>query len=594
MTPGENLFIKMSLSSQIQGVKGPDFEGAWEKEEGGLLMRAFFPYVVVFTLCLGLGFPSKSVPMLGHRMMVTSASQLSVDLSRGIMKKGGNVVDVAVAVGLILSVTNPRHAALGGGGFALVKMSSHPVEALDFREVAPSKTHPKYYLDKGKGASSHGPFAVGVPGFPAGLWALHRKYGKLHWSQLFDAPIKLAQKGFPITGRNAQLAEKYKKDFNPSGRRYFFKKDGSSYKPGEIWVQKNLARALKLMRNRGITSFYRGAIARDIVDSVRKKGGDLSLEDMKNYKVRWRRPIVFNYLGHEIATMPPPSSGGLILGGCLHILEGLKSHKLSPFSPKEFHYLVEVMRIHFRNRNLLGDPGFHKNPTSPFLSPMEVQKWLNKITEDKAVPLPPLSEPKNPDSESTETTHYTVMDSDGNAVSLTVTLNTNFGSKWVSEKFGIALNNEMDDFTTRPGEPNAYGLVQGSGNLVQPGKRPLSSMSPTVVLNPKTQKVVMALGASGGPFIISGVLQTLYRVLGHGDDMDRAIQAPRVHHQFRPHWVSMDPGRHSPLTLGALKKLGHKVKEGSGRAIVNGIRINEKGLLEAAYDSRDEGGASGF
>lgn len=529
-------------------------------------------------------------PTLGHKMMVTTPNTLSTQIATKVIEKGGNVADVAVAIGLTLAVTNPRHAALGGGGFALIKMNNKPVDALDFREVAPLKTHKNYYLDKDKLASQDGPHAVGVPGFPAGLWALHKKYGKLHWSQLFDEPIKLAKKGHRISGLNAARTLSVKDKFNKSGLKYFFKKNQVPYKPGEVIKQKNLAKALKLMRNRGIIPFYEGPIARDIVTTVQKEGGVLSLKDMKSYKVRWLKPITANFLGHKLYLMPPPSSGGLIIASSLKMLKELGADKLTPLSTEELHYFGEVMKINFRNRNLLGDPDFHKNPINEFLDDKKIKEWASKVKKDKLLKIEPVSISKK---ESDQTTHYTVMDIKGNAISLTVTLNGTFGSKVVSNQYGIALNNEMDDFTTRPNEPNLYGLVQGSANYVQAGKRPLSSMSPTLVENIKSKKIVMALGAPGGPRIITGVLQTLYRVLANNYNMDEAIQTPRVHHQFLPDTLYVDKRRFPPQSLESLKSIGHNVEE-SWHSIVNGVRINKKGFLEAAFDSRAEGGAGGI
>lgn len=542
-------------------------------------------------LLFSLSLPCFAVPTLGHKMMASAPTTQSIDVAKKIMEKGGNVVDVAVAISLTLAVTNPRHAALGGGGFALVKMNGKDVEALDFREVAPLKAHSKYYLDKDKMASRDGAHAIGVPGFPAGLKALHQKYGKLHWSLLFDDPIKLAKDGHRISGENAARTLMVKDKFNKAGLKYFFKKNGVPYKPGEIIKQRALANALKEMRNRGTIPFYEGNIARDIVSTVQKAGGILSLKDMQHYRVRWLKPITTEYMGHKLYLMPPPSSGGLIIASSLKMLEKLESQKLAPLSTEELHYLGEVMKINFRNRPLLGDPDFHKNPVDEFLDSKKIASWAEKIKKDKALDIKPIEEEKS--KESDQTTHYTVMDSQGNAVTMTVTLNGTFGSKVVSEKYGIALNNEMDDFTTRPGEPNLFGLVQGQGNLVEPGKRPLSSMSPTLVEDIKSKKVVMALGAPGGPRIITGVLQTLYRVLANNYDMDQAIQTPRVHQQFIPNILYVDEKRLPPQSLEALRELGHDVKEG-WHSIVNGVRMNKEGFLEGAFDSRAEGGAGGI
>ena len=532
---------------------------------------------------------SFSAPLMGHKMMVATPSPLSAQVAEQIMKKKGNVVDVAVAIALVLAVTNPRHASLGGGGFAMVKMGKDSVQALDFREKAPEKFHKNFFKDKDKSATRKGPHGVGVPGIPAGLWALHKKYGKLHWSVLFDEPIKLAKKGHFITGENSQRLKNVYKDFNPAGKKYFLNKKGEVPKAGELVIQKQLAKALKLMRNRNIVPFYEGQIGRDIVSTLQNAGGVMTREDLKSYKVRWLKPLEKDYQGHKIYLMPPPSSGGLIISSSLSMLEKLKTYENPPLSTNEFHHFAEILKINFRNRNLLGDPDYVKNPVSEFTDPTKISNWVAKINSDKILKLDPISNKEF--KESNQTTHFTVMDINGNAVSMTITLNNVFGSKIVSNKYGIALNNEMDDFTTHPGEANSFLLTQGMNNLPEGGKRPLSSMSPTLI--EKNGKVVGALGAPGGPRIISGVLMTLYRLISQGFNMEEAIHAPRVHHQFKPNTLFVDKNRLPPLSIKALEKLGHKVKP-SWHSIVNGVYLNKQGLLEAGYDNRAEGAAGGF
>ncbi len=536
-----------------------------------------------------LGSRAFAAPVMGHRMMAATPSVLSAELARKIMDKKGNVVDVAVGVTLTLAVTNSRHAALGGGGFALVKMGKDPVKALDFRETAPVRTHEKYYFNKPKESSRSGGHAVGVPGIPAGLWALHRKYGKLHWSQLFDEPIRLARKGHFVTGENVKRLELAKDKFNEAGKKYFLDKRGKVFKPGDLFRQTKLAKALKEMRNRGIIPFYEGSISRDIVSTVQEEGGLLSRTDMKNYKVRWLDPVVTEFRGYKLYLMPPPSSGGLIIASSFKMLEALKVPELEPVSTTELHYFSEVMKLNFRNRNLLGDPAFNENPISEFLDDEKNKFWANQIRPDKILEIEPINDLQI--EESDETTHLSVMDKKGNAVAMTLTLNSSFGSKVVTRKYGIVLNNEMDDFTTRPNDSNLFDLAQGRANRVEPGKRPLSSMSPTLV--EKDGQVMMSLGAPGGPRIITGVLQTLYRILVNNYNIEEAIHAPRVHHQFRPDKVYVDYRKLPPLSIRALEKIGHKVEESWG-AVVNGVRINENGYLEAGFDYRSEGGASGY
>ncbi len=546
----------------------------------------------IFTVLLITTFTLQSgaVPFEGSKILMTSPNPFAVEAGEEIARKGGNVVDVAVAIGLTLAVTNPYNASFGGGGFALIKMGKKDVDVIDFRETAPKNTGPKYYMDKSKDASKFGGTAVGVPGVPAGLWEMHQKYGKLKWSQLFTYPIRIASRGFRVSGEWARNTERAAQRFNKGAKNVFLKKGKTPYKPGELMKQPKLAKVLKEMRNRNIVPFYRENVARDIVNSVKKAGGHMTIEDMKSYKPRWLKPLKTNFKGFEVNLMPPPSSGGVVIKAALKLLEKLKVDEKPTLSTEEFHLLAEVQKIVFRGRALLGDPSFHKNPIEKLTSDQYLYELGEKIKADGTLALTPLTE-ENPPAESSETTHYNVMDVNGNAVSLTVTLNGNYGAHVASDKYGISLNNEMDDFTTRPGEPNLYGLIQGQGNLVQPGKRPLSSMSPTIVT--KKGKAVMSVGAPGGPRIINGVLLTLYRVLANGYDVDWAIQAPRVHHQFLPDTLYVDTKRHSPDVLNLLREKGHKIEE-SWHSKVQAIRINDKKWLEASFDSRGEGAAGGF
>ncbi|MCB0407830.1 MAG: gamma-glutamyltransferase [Bdellovibrionales bacterium] len=541
------------------------------------------------TLAMTLqGASSFAIPAEGSKMMIAAPSPYAVEVGKKIIEDGGNVIDVAVAVGLTLAVTSPYYAALGGGGFALIKMNDK-VEVLDFREVAPQATGPKFYLDKAENASRDGGTAVGVPGFPAGLYEMHKKYGKIKWSKLFHYPLQLAQDGFAVSGEWASNTEDAAKRFNNGGIKHFTYDNGKLYRPGQKLKQYGLAKALKEFRRSKNKGFYDGVVAKDIVDTVKRTGGVMELSDLKNYKVRWLEPLTTQFLGYKVYLMPPPSSGGVVIKSALNLMEKLNLNKQKPLSVDELHLMGEILARSFRGRALLGDPDFHSNPLDLLLSDKYLSKMAKSINLKKSTKLSALK--TETAVESSETTHYSVMDAKGNAISLTVTLNGNYGSAVVSNRFGVALNNEMDDFTTRPGEPNMFGLIQGMGNSVQPGKRPLSSMSPTLV--EKDGKIVMTLGAPGGPRIISGTLQTLYRVLANGWDMDKAIQAPRVHHQFLPHTLFVDKDRFSPDVLDLLRKRGHEIKE-TWIARVVGVRLNEKGNLEAAFDSRGEGAAGGY
>ena len=534
---------------------------------------------------------ASAVPAEGTRIMISAPSAYAVEAGKAIAAEGGNLVDVAVAIGFTLAVTNPSNASLGGGGFALVSMGDG-VEVLDFREMAPAATSPEFYLRLGKGASWNGGTAVGVPGVPAGLWALHKRYGKLGWSRLLEGAIRLAENGIEFSGTESRYSESQQERFNAAGRRHFYRAANEPYRPGEILHQPALARALAQLRNHGPAGFYRGDVARDIAASVQAAGGVLTEADLARYEVRWLEPLVTEFRGHRVYMMPPPSSGGVVIKSALELIDRIGVGERAPLSVDEIHLLGEVLNRAFRGRALLGDPDYHANPFDRILSEDYLAEMARSIDVKRAVQLEPLVEKKPDDSK--QTTQFSILDADGNAISLTVTLNGSYGSGVVSEKYAISLNNEMDDFTTRPGEPNAFGLVQGLGNVVEPGKRPLSSMSPTLV--EKDGRIVMTLGAAGGPRIISSVVQTIYRVLVTGLDLDRAVQFPRIHHQFLPNKLYMDEFKFSPELIAGLQNKGHETVEQRPAYLgrIKAVRLNDRNYLEAAYDNRSEGAVGGF
>ena len=534
---------------------------------------------------------AQAVPAEGTQIMISAPSAYAVDAGKTAYANGGNLIDVAVAVGLTLAVTNPSNASLGGGGFALMSMGDG-VEVLDFREQAPAATSPDFYVHRDKGASWNGGAAVGVPGVAAGLWAMHQKYGKLPWDELFATAMRLAIDGIEISGTGSRYSETQKDRFNAAGFRHFYKTPQQHYRPGEILKQPALAQALKLYRDQGPDGFYRGEVARDIAATVQANGGVITEADLANYQVRWLEPLQTEFNGYELYLMPPPSSGGAVIKAAFEIFERIEIEQQMPLGVEELHLLAEGLNRAFRGRALLGDPDFHNNPFDRILAPAYLDEMAQSIDSAKAVQLAPLVD--KPLDDSNETTQFSILDADGNAISLTVTLNGSYGSGVVSEKYGISLNNEMDDFTTRPGEPNMYGLVQGFGNRVQPGKRPLSSMSPTLVA--KDGRIVMTLGAAGGPRIISSVIQTIYRVLVTGLDLDRAVQFPRVHHQFLPNKLYMDEFKFSPEVVAGLQQRGHETvaQRPSYLGRIKAVRLNDKNYLEAAYDNRSEGAVGGY
>ena len=546
---------------------------------------------LVCLLALIYSGSSIAVPAEGSRIMISAPTQYAVDAGKAISARGGNLIDVAVAVGLALSVTNPSNATLGGGGFALINMGQG-VDVLDFREMAPGATSPEFYLDREKGASWTGGAAVGVPGVVAGYWAMHQKYGKLPWAELFSDALRLAEQGVQVSGTMSRYAETQIDRLTAAGERHFFMAPGKPYPPGETLRQPALARALKLIRDLGPDGFYRGAVAQDIAATVQAEGGVITEADMANYRVRWLTALITEYRDHKLYTMPPPSSGGAVIKAAFELFDRVAIDQYLPLSTDEIHVMAEVLNRAFRGRALLGDPDFHQNPFDEILSQQYLDEMARSIRLEESVQLEPLQDRQAADSN--ETTQFSILDVDGNAISLTITLNGSYGSGVVSEKYGIALNNEMDDFTSRPGEPNAYGLLQGFGNRVQPGKRPLSSMSPTLV--EKDGKIVMAVGAAGGPRIISSVIQTIYRVMVTGLDIDRAVQFPRVHHQYLPNKLYLDEFKFSPEVILGLRQRGHETVEQRPAYLgrIKAVRLNDRNYLEAAYDNRSEGAVGGF
>ena len=547
------------------------------------------PFALICLLMFGTSV--QAVPSEGTKIMISAPSDYAVDAGKAAYAKGGNLIDVAVAVGLALTVTNPSNASLGGGGFALLSMGQG-VDVLDFREAAPAATSADFYVDRDEGASWNGGTAVGVPGVAAGLWAMHQKYGKLEWSTLFETALRLAEDGIEVSGTGSRYAESQKDRLNPAGFRHFYKSPKQHYLPGDTLRQPALARALVLYRDQGPDGFYRGAVAKDIAATVQANGGVITEADLANYQVRWLKPLETSFKDHKLYMMPPPSSGGAVIKAAFELFERVDIERQALLGIDELHLMAEVLNRAFRGRALLGDPDFHSNPFELILSQPYLDEMAQSININKAVQLAPLVDKSM--AESTETTQFSILDADGNAISLTVTLNGSYGSGVVSEEFGISLNNEMDDFTTRPGEPNMFGLVQGFGNRVQPGKRPLSSMSPTLV--EKDGHIVMTLGAAGGPRIISSVIQTIYRVLVSGLDIDRAVQLPRLHHQFLPNKLYMDEFKFSPEVVKGLQQRGHETvqQRPSYLGRIKAVRLNDKGYLEASFDNRSEGAVGGY
>ena len=536
----------------------------------------------IFFLLLSFFLPiAYSVPFKAKKFIVSGPSPHSPRVAQRIFNQGGNIVDMAVGTAFALAVTHPYYVSLGSGGFALVKLKSE-LRALDFRETAPRGLSADFF-EKSGFSSQKGGASVGVPGFIAGMWELNQKYGKLSWSEVIAPAVFLAEKGFPVSGDWVEITEKSKNKFNSAGKKIFFKR-GNSYKANQIFQQPLLAKALKLIQKKKTDVFYKGKIGEDIVSAITKERGVLTLEDLKDYRLRWLKPVSFSFRGYTIHSMPLPSSGGLILARALKLIEYKKLYKKELYSFDEVHLLAEIMSRAFLPRMLMGDSAFYNFNEKKWLSDENLNFAGKSISLKRAKQMPI---PK----ESEETTHIALMDIKGNAVSMTITLNGFYGSHVVSSKYGIVLNNQIDDFTTRPGQANMFGLIQGKNNSIERGKRPLSSMTPSII--EKKGQTVMAVGGAGGPSIITGVLQTIYRYLVSKMNLEQALYSPRIHHQFLPRRLFVENKRFSPELILDLKLKGHKVQFKDYIAQVFAV-AKEKDQLVGASETRREGAVGGL
>jgi len=534
-------------------------------------------------------------PVAAKHAMVVTAQHLATQVGVDILKQGGNAVDAAVAVGYALAVVHPCCGNIGGGGFMLIHLADGKNTFLNFREKAPLKATRDMYLNaQGKivpGASTDSYRAVGVPGTVLGLNTALKRYGTMTRAQVMAPAIKLARDGFVLTRGDADIldarAGDFKKEPNVAA---IFLNHGQPYQPGDRLVQKKLAHTLTLIEKNGAQAFYDGPIARAVVRASKAHGGILSLKDFHDYNVEWEKPVHCGYRGDTIYSSPPPSSGGTTICEILNVLEGYPMGFLGFHSARSVHYLVEAMRHAYVDRNTkLGDPDFVHDPLKKLLSPQHAAQIRAQIQPYRATPSSTLG-PKSLLHEGNNTTQYSIMDENGNAVAVTYTLNYWFGTAKIAGDTGFFLNNEMDDFTAKPGVPNSYGLVQGKANAIAPGKRPLSSMSPTIALN-KQGKLYMVTGSPGGSRIITITLETLLNVIDHGMDIQAAVDAPRIHMQWLPDVVYLEPGALSADTREKLVSWGYRFKVqdpwGADEAILADPNTGE---LEGANDDRRPSG----
>lgn len=535
----------------------------------------------------------KSRVVDGAHAVVVSGNEIASQVGRDILQKGGNAVDAAVAVGFALTVVHPEAGNIGGGGFMVIRLKDGGVFTLDYREVAPGRSTPDMFVDlhgNPTNLSIVGALAAGVPGSVAGLAEAHRRFGKLPWRSVVQPAYRLAADGFTVDSFRYRSIEGSRELLYlfPASRRKFLPDSGRAPQPGTVWHQPDLARTLAAIRDRGRDGFYKGPVADLIVREMDQSGGIISHKDLESYKALWRDPIRDTYRGYTVYSMPPASSGGVTLAEILNIMEAWPT--LPAFGTGELiHRETEAMRRAFTDRNVyLGDPAFVTMPIARLTSKAYADSLQREIGE-KASPTPKF-DPSLP--RGTSTTHYSVVDADGNAVSTTTTLNNSYGSGVTVTGAGFLLNDEMDDFATAPGKPNMFGLVQGDANKVEPGKRMLSAMTPTIVLD-STDNLFMVVGTPGGPRIITMVYHVISNVIDHHMSLPDAVAAPRMHHQALPDVIRIERNGFTPATLADLRARGHALQEAGYSGDVEAIIRTDKGW-EGVSDPRYGGGGAAY
>jgi len=551
-------------------------------------------------------------PVHAKKAIVVSVHQQASQVGADIMRQCGNAVDAAVATGFALAVVHPAAGNIGGGGFMLLRKANGELHFLDFREKAPKAASRDMYLDRQgniiPNASLIGYKAIGVPGSVAGLVYAEQHWGKLSLRAVMAPAIRLARDGVRLTYEEAaSMHNRGLAQFADSHR--IFQRDGKFYEPGEIFRQPELARTLeRIAANPKANEFYKGAMARELAAEIKRGGGLITAEDLAEYEVKERQPIKGTYRGYEIISAPPPSSGGITLIEALNILEGYNLGKMGDRSADSIHVTTEAFRRAFFDRaELLGDSDFVQVPVAQLIDKKYSDGWrqsldMMRATESKDVhrpagfgelDRPAALHPLYTGHESSNTTHFSVVDAQGNAVAVTTTLNDSFGSAVTAGKLGFLLNDEMDDFTSKHGVPNGYGLIQGEANAIAPGKRPLSAMAPTIVL--KDGKLFMVLGSPGGPRIITTVANILMGVIDYGLDIQQAVNAPRFHHQWLPDEIDIEKTGVSPDTIKLLQARGHKIKTEGYWSDGECIAVDPKtGELLGAPDGRNGGKAVGY
>ena len=550
------------------------------------------PGLLVFPLLL-----SGRQPVHSRHTMVVAREAHATDVGDAILAAGGNAVDAAIAVAFALAVTHPSAGNIGGGGFMLIRMANGQSTFLDFRERAPASASRNMYIGpdgEPTRDSMVGYRASGVPGTVKGLEYAHRKYGRKSWPELITPAIDLASRGFPVswglaTSLRGQAVSAKLSTF-PDSKRIFLN-EGKYFEPGDLLIQSELARTLARIRDQGSDDFYSGETAKLLAADMAANGGTVTLEDLRDYRVFERKPLEGTYRGYGVIASPPPSSGGAGILQMMGMLEPTDYEKTGAGSARSLHFLAEVMRRYFADRSeYMGDPEFYTVPLTKLLDPKYIAERRATIDPLHATPSDKIRPGKLDGKESTETTHFSILDAEGNAVSMTYTLNGGFGSGVTARGLGFLLNNEMDDFAPKPGTKNMFGLIQGEADAIAPHKTPLSSMSPTIIT--RDGKVYMVAGAPGGPTIITSVLQVILNVIDFKMNGQEAVDQPRIHHQWMPDEIRYEKGI-SPDTLEILSSMGHTVKPATSYIGENALILQDSGWIQGAADGRVEATAKG-